>query len=210
MSADLNLPLILMAALVTVASPGPATLAIAGTSMRSGRRLGIMLGCGVLTGSLIWSTAAAFGLGALMLAHAWVFEVVRYLGAAYLGWLALRSARAMLAPRGAEDALPPGHAGSPRSAYLRGLALHLTNPKAILFFGALYSLGVPQDADARTLLTVIGAVWLQSVVVVMGYAVLFSAPALARGYLRCRRAFEGALALGFGAASLRILTARLA
>src|SRR3546814_8375262 len=55
MIADVNLTLILLAALIATASPGPATLAIAGTSMASGRRYGLALAASVMTGSLTWS-----------------------------------------------------------------------------------------------------------------------------------------------------------
>ena len=75
---DVNLTMILIAAFVAAGSPGPATLAIAGTSMSSGRRTGLALAAGVTTGSLIWSVSAAFGLAAVMavavagMADAWV------------------------------------------------------------------------------------------------------------------------------------------
>ena len=98
MHAEVNLPLILLAALVATASPGPATLAIAGTSMASGRRYGLALAAGVTTGSLAWSVAAAAGLSVVMLANAWVFEAMRYAGAAYLLFLAFKSARSALRP----------------------------------------------------------------------------------------------------------------
>ena len=70
MLLDINLPLILVAAFVAGASPGPATLAIAGTSMASGRTSGLALASGITAGSLIWSISAALGLGAIMLANA--------------------------------------------------------------------------------------------------------------------------------------------
>ena len=85
-----NLPLILGAAFIATVSPGPATMAIAGTSLALGRRHGLAIASGVTTGSLAWSIAAALGLGALMFANAWLFEAMRYAGAAYLIWLALK------------------------------------------------------------------------------------------------------------------------
>lgn len=206
MVADLHFHLILPAALIASASPGPATLAIAGTSMAAGRRAGLALALGIVTGSLMWSTAAALGLGAIMAANVWILEIVRYFGAAYLLFLAVRSARSALRPGVVAAVAVKGDAAA---LYLKGLALHVTNPKAILFFGSLYSLGVPADADFRALATVIVAVGLQSVLVFCGYAVMFSTPSLARGYLRLRRWFEGAFALGFGVAGLKVLTARL-
>lgn len=202
----IDLPLILIAALIAGASPGPATLAIAGTSMTSGRRAGLALAAGITTGSLMWSVSAALGLGALMLAHAWVFEVIRYAGGAYLLFLAVKSARAALTPKTLQTRTVTGR---PAALFVKGLALHITNPKAVLFFGALYAVGIPAGASPATLLTVIAAVGVQSLLVFHGYALLFSLPAMTRIYMAARRWFEGAFAIGFGLAGLKVLTARI-
>lgn len=206
MISDVPFHLILPAALIASASPGPATLAIAGTSMGAGRRAGLALASGITTGSLAWSLAAAFGLGALMLANAWALEIVRFFGAAYLLYLAFRSARSALR-RGEGEAV--ALKGGLSALYAKGLALHLTNPKAILFFGALYSLAIPADASPSTLAAVVGAIGLQSFAIFHGYALLFSTPALARGYARLRRWFDAVFALGFGYAGVKVLTAPL-
>ena len=207
MMETVNLPLILAAGLIAAASPGPATLAIAGTSMTAGRKAGLAVAAGVTTGSWMWSVSAALGLGALMLANAWAFEVMRYVGAGYLLYLSYRSARSALSPGD-----PPTRtvaASSAKRAYGKGLALHLTNPKAVLFFGSLFAIGVPPGSPPEVLATVIAAVGAQSLLVFHGYALLFSSPPMMAGYLRLRRWFEGLFALAFGAAGLRILTSRL-
>lgn len=208
MSASINLPLILAAALVAAGSPGPATLAIANASMAHGRRAGLALASGVTTGSLCWSVVAAFGLGAVMLAHAWLFEAARYLGAGYLIFLACKSARQALRPH--QDAVP-GTLDAPTGsrAFRRGLALHLTNPKAILFFGSLYSIGVPKGASAGDLLWIILAVGVQGAVIFHGYALLFSNRHMVNCYLRLRRLFEAVFAAAFAAAGVKILTSRI-
>lgn len=207
MSDSIHLPLILVAAFLATASPGPATLTIAGTSMASGRRLGLALASGVMTGSLVWSIGGALGLSALMYANAWVFEFMRYFGAAYLLYLAYRSARSAIKPDAAgPKAMAVASAGK---AYVKGLALHLTNPKAILFFGSLYSVGVPSTATAADLVTIIVAVGIQSFLILHGYALLFSSAAVARGYAKLRRWFDASFALAFGYAGLKILTAKL-
>jgi threonine/homoserine/homoserine lactone efflux protein len=205
--SDINLPVILFAALLAGGSPGPATLAIAGTSMASGRRAGLALASGVTTGSLIWSVAAAFGLGAVMSAHVWLFEAVRYIGAGYLLWLAVKSARA--AWQGTALISRPQPASTPRRAYAKGLALHLTNPKAVLFFGALYAIGLPPGTAPSALITVIAAVGLQSLVVFHAYALIFSSAPMAAAYARAKRGFEAFFALAFGALALKVLTARI-
>ncbi|MCD0503862.1 LysE family transporter, partial [Bordetella petrii] len=91
---------------------------------------------------------------------------------------------------------------------LRGLMLHLTNPKAILFFGSLYSIGVPRDASAADLLWIITAVGIQATVVFHGYALLFSNRHMIGYYLRLRRAFEAVFAVAFAAAGIKILATR--
>ncbi|WP_370673669.1 LysE family translocator [Pleomorphomonas sp. PLEO] len=207
MSLAVNLPIILSAAFIATASPGPATLAVASMSMGAGRQRGVAMACGVVTGSLTWSAAAALGLGAIMLANAWILEVIRYLGAGYLLYLAVKSARSAVSPKAltfsAVDDLTWG------GAYRKGLVLHLTNPKAILFFGALYSIGVPPSAPMGTLLVVIAAVGLQSALIFLTYAVVFSSATVARGFARIRRLFDGLLAVAFGYASFKVLTAHL-
>lgn len=205
MTGLIHLGFILAAAFVATASPGPATMAISGTSLASGRRLGLAVASGVTTGSLMWSTAAAFGLSAVMLANVWLFNLIRDAGVLYLGWLAIKAARSAWSPK--STSVVPSIAPSWGRAFRRGLSLHLTNPKAILFFGALYSLGVPPGSNPAGLATIIGAVGLQSFLLFHGYAILFSLTPVARGYAKLRRWFDAVFALAFGVASLRLLTA---
>jgi len=204
---SVNLLLILGAGLLASSSPGPATLTIAGTAMQKGRSAGLALALGVTCGSFIWSISAAFGLGAVMLANAWVFELIRYAGAGYLMFLALRSARSAL--RLGAPKLRPSSATSLKGAFGKGMALHLTNPKAVLFFGSLYSIGIPPGTSPLVLLTIILAVGIQSTLVFHGYALLFSSAAAARVYLRLRRVFEAVFAAAFATASWQIFVARL-
>ena len=207
MALSINLSLILAAAFVASASPGPATLAIADTSMQAGRRTGLALALGVSTGSLAWSIAAALGLAAVMASSAWALEVLRYLGGAYLLFLAFKSARsAITAPTAASPDKPEP---APARAFAKGLALHLTNPKPILFFGSLYTLGVSPQTSLPELAVVIAVVGLQSTAIFTGYAWLFSNERVALGYVRLRRWFEGAFAVLFAAAGLKVLTSRL-
>ncbi len=205
--SDINLPMILIAAFVAAGSPGPATLAIAGTSMASGRAAGLALAAGVTTGSLMWSVSAAFGLAAIMAAHGWVLEVVRYAGAAYLLWLAYKAARAAIA--GSKLTAKPMPKTTPARAYAKGLALHLTNPKAILFFGALYAVGIPAHTPPSRLITVILSVGALSFVMFHSYALIFSSRPMAAAYIRAKRGFEAFFALAFGAIALKILLTRV-
>ena len=205
--SQLDLPLILSAAFVGAASPGPTTLALVGTALEQGRVKALILASGVTCGSLTWSIAAALGLGAVMLANAWVFEVIRLLGAGYLAWLAFRSARAALRP-GQATARALG-SGSRLATFAQGYGLHITNPKAILFLGSLYALGVPADAAPSQLALVVALVGLQSFAVFHGYALIFSHRRAAALFLVARRWLDGLFAFAFGWASFKVLTAKL-
>ena len=142
-----------------------------------------------------------------MAANAWAFEVLRYCGAAYLLFLAFKSAKSALRPAKAFTA--PRAKLTLRSAYAKGLALHLTNPKAVLFFGSLYAIGIPQGAAPKSLVLVIAALALLAAFIFHGYALLFSSAPLAAAYVRLRRWFEAVFAIAFGAAAIKIITARI-
>lgn len=200
---EIDYLLILSASFFAVASPGPATLAIASTSMDQGRLKGAVLALGISSGSLVWSLSAALGLSAIMQANAWVFELVRYLGTAYLLFLAYKSARSALScdqtryRRVAKLSL--------KKAYWRGLLIHLTNPKAILFFASLYVVAVPENVKFTELLSLNALIVLQGFVVFQSYAWLFSIDKMRFGYLKLRRVFDVVFALAFGAAGAKVL-----
>lgn len=202
----LDLAPILLGWAVAVASPGPATLAIAGTAMGSGRPQALALAAGVITGSAFWGCAAALGLGLVLTTNAWAFEILRYLGAGYLLWLAWRSARAALTAGGAGGRAV--HVGGLRAAYLKGALIHLTNPKAVLFWGALFTVAVPPTAPVADIWTVFLACQAVGMPIFLGYAVVFSTGPAVGAYLRARRVFDGVFALLFGAAGLRLLFGR--
>lgn len=196
--------LILVGWAIAGGSPGPATLAISGTAMSSGRAAGVAVASGIVAGSASWGIAAALGMSALMLANAWVFEVIRYVGAAYLLYLALKSLRSAWRPSGLYVTTY-----SKERLFLKGFLIHITNPKAILAWGAIYAIALPAGATTIAVWQLFGLLMTTSVIVFIGYGILFSHPAVVRGYVAAKRWFDVLFAALFGAASSKILTARL-
>ncbi len=188
-------------------SPGPATLGIAGTSMTSGRGLGVVFALGILAGSAFWGVAAALGMSAIMLANAWVFEVIRYAGACYLLYLAFKSFRSALSKT--QPLMQAGQSGSATKVFVKGALIHLTNPKAILSWGAVYAVVLPPSAATQDLFSLFGFLYAGSILVFVGYAFLFSTGRVVRVYAQARHWFEFAFAALFGAAAVKILTAKL-
>jgi len=205
MVENISITLILIAGFVAMASPGPATLAIAGASMTSGRRQGLALSAGVTTGSILWSMAAALGLGAIMASNVWMFEILKYVGATYLIYLAMKSASSALK----SDKRIEHTIVTSKGAYSKGLALHLTNPKAVLFYGSLYAIGIPTGTSITGLVVVVLVLGILACITFLGYAMLFSSPPLVTAYMKLRRVFESIFALMFGIAGLKIFTSRI-
>ena len=142
-----------------------------------------------------------------MLAHVWVFELIRYVGACYLIYLAFCSARTAF--KSSKTSVSPIELKSATAAFCRGFAIHITNPKAILFFGALYSIGIPANATAQDLVIVIAAIGLMSFTVFIGYGWVFSVAPVRRLYERLHRWFNGVFAIAFGAVGFKLLTTRI-
>jgi len=204
---EINFTLVLIASFLAVASPGPATLAIAGTSMGQGRLTGAALATGISTGSIIWACLAAAGLSAIMYTNAWLFEMMRYLGAGYLLFLAYKSARSVFSKK--ELAIKSTHSSSLKSAYLKGVAIHLTNPKAIFFFASLYAIAIPATASIEDVLLLNALIISQGFLVFQCYAFIFSIARVREFYTRMQRAFETCFAAAFGFAGFKILTLEL-
>ena len=196
--------LILIGWAVAGGSPGPATLAISGAAMGGGRAAGLAMAAGVVAGSASWGVAAGLGMSALMLANAWIFEIIRYLGAGYLLYLAVKSLRSAL--KGGGLAM---QSVSVERLFVKGFLIHITNPKAILAWGAIYAIALPAGAGAAQVWQLFGLLIVTSMFVFFGYGILFSNPAIVRAYTAAKRWFDGIFAALFGAASLKILTARL-
>ncbi len=127
-----SLTVFVIAALVLLATPGPAVLYIVARSVDQGRRAGIVSTLGIGTGTLIHVFAAALGVSALLAASAVAFSVVKFLGAGYLIFLGLRR----IYGRGeAEDTTEIRKSGL-RRIYWQGFLVNLLNPKTALFFFA--------------------------------------------------------------------------
>jgi threonine/homoserine/homoserine lactone efflux protein len=192
---------------VGVASPGPSNLAIMATAMGQGRTHALALAGGVVCGSVIWGIAAAIGLSALMHAYSWSLLVLKVLGGGYMLWLAWKAARTAIAPTSRALAAPPS-AASTRQAWLRGMAMHLTNPKAIFVWLSIVALALPPDAGPMLGLQVVAACAVIGAAIFLGYALAFSSAVARRAYARAHRGLNATLALVFASAGVRLLVSR--
>jgi threonine/homoserine/homoserine lactone efflux protein len=203
-----SLFLILTIFTVGVASPGPATLMILGTAISRGRSSAVALSLGVVTGSLFWGCIAAFGFVAAIKASVGLFSAMKVAGGLYLFYLAFRSWRSALTSSSSFQ-VQPGTTVSLKRNYVRGLLLHLTNPKAPLVWLATLSVGLGEAAPLPFLVLAILLCEIVAITVFVGYAFLFSTPTASRFYMSFRRPFDAVLGVLFGAAAIKILMFRV-
>jgi len=139
----------LMAGIALNLMPGPDTMYIIGRSIAQGRHAGFLSVLGISTGSLVHTTAAAFGLSAILVTSAFTFSLIKWAGAAYLVYLGIQ----MLFQKPSET-----HEGSREMAgkdlwtiYRQGLVTNLLNPKVAMFFMAFLPQFVAPDQASSPL-----------------------------------------------------------
>lgn len=137
-STDLWLAFCLASA-IAIAIPGPTMLLAIGNSLGSGPRVGFASLLGVGAADATGMAVSVLGLSALLATVSLAFEIVKWVGAAYLIWLGIQLWRA---PVAGLDAKPEQRRSASR-AIAQAFIAHLLNPKGILFFGAF----LPQFID---------------------------------------------------------------
>lgn len=191
-----------------VMTPGPDTLAVASTAIRSTRRNGIIaaLGCGVATA--IWAGGSMLGLGLLFAGARWLFVAIKLLGALYLiyfgGKLIVAAVRDRVSLN--QERLPA--AGGGLAAFRLGLLTDLSNPKAAVFFTSLFAVAVPPSAG---LVLKAGTVSLVAVIAFGWYclvAACLSVRPIAEAYGRLQRWIEGVAGALFVAFGVRLAAAK--
>lgn len=134
-----TLSLFLLAALGLLLIPGPSVLYVITRSVEQGRRAGLASVLGIELASLIHTAAATLGLSAVLLTSALAFSVVKYLGAAYLISLGLRTLLTREKNSQARVQVPKSFS----QLLTQGFLVNLLNPKTALFFYAF----LPQFVD---------------------------------------------------------------
>lgn len=125
----------LAAALALCVAPGPDMMFIVAMGGRGGPVTGVLAALGVAAGALVHAVSAALGLSALFTTLPVLYHVLRWLGAAYLLYLAVKAFRDR-SPLATEEDSPsvegPSGPGR-RRAFWQGAVTNLLNPKMILF-----------------------------------------------------------------------------
>ncbi|BAF88325.1 homoserine/homoserine lactone/threonine efflux protein [Azorhizobium caulinodans ORS 571] len=147
-----SLAIFILACLALCATPGPNVALIVGTSLKHGRKAGMLSALGVNVGIILQLAAVAAGLSWLVDLFARHFDVIRYLGAAYLIWLAVLQWRG--AGKMGDKPMP-----TRRASFGRGFAVAFANPKTLLFHAAFLPQFVTNTADPGPQIALLAAIF---------------------------------------------------
>lgn len=145
------------AVLLLMSTPGPSQLLMMSNSMANGFRRSLATAGGDLTANSLQMFAAGVGLGAIVLASEGAFQAIKWLGVVYLVWMGIAKIRGA-----GSSKIGTTTRSSLRALWLQGFVTSAANPKAVVFFAALF----PQFITAND------NFWKQFVILSATYVVL--------------------------------------
>jgi len=201
-------------------TPGPAVLLVIGLSMRQGFRIGFMATLGILSTNAVFFTLSALGVGALILASATLFTILKWVGAAYLVYLGIgmitplanrlwaEQVRGERAAAGGLD-LDEASSAAPKAlqsvgrSFWQGFSLQASNPKNLAFFVAILPQFISPEGDVALQMIVLGVVSVLlelPILVAYGVASALSAKLMRERLIEWIEGIGGGILVGLGGA----------
>ncbi len=141
------LSLFIVSSIFLITVPGPSVFYVIARSIDQGKNVGFVSVLGVATGSMIHILAAAFGISALLMASSFAFNLVKYLGAAYLIYLGLKTLFFSKGKEEVSSTTKVEHKGL-KKVFYESIIVEALNPKVALFFLALFPQFIVPSAGA--------------------------------------------------------------
>lgn len=202
--------MVAMVHMIALASPGPDFFFVSQTAASRSRKEAMMGVIGITLGVAVWAAVALMGLHLILQKMAWLHQIITVGGGLYLcwmGWQLLKSARSKKQDGGAETDVAVALPARGRT-FMRGLLTNLSNPKAVVYFGSVFSMFVGDsvsggERSAIFLLIVIETLaWFSLVVMV------FALPKMRRGYQRLAKWIDGVAGVVFAGFGIALIVNR--
>lgn len=134
--------------LLALISPGPDFFFVSQTAVSRSRKEAMLGVLGITAGVMVWSGVALLGLHIILEKMAWLHNIIMVGGGLYLCWMGYQMLRGALKKNPApahEPQIELAHGGR---SFLKGLLTNLANPKAIVYFGSVFSLFVGDNVGS--------------------------------------------------------------
>lgn len=187
-----------LALIVAIASPGPALLVAIQTTVSTGRRSGIAIGCGLALMAAMWTLMALLGLDTVFAIFPWAYSVMKTVGAFYLvyiAWNMWRGARDEI-----EMTIKPA-----RNSFRQGLLINVLNPKSVLFAAAVLVVIFPASMSWTDNLIVVVNHLVIEVIFYIALAFGMSTSAVNKTYLKMKVYIDRFASVVLGGLGIRLL-----
>ncbi|WKV49315.1 MULTISPECIES: threonine export protein RhtC [Dickeya] len=187
--------------LIALMSPGPDFFFVSQTAASRSRREALMGVLGITLGVLVWAAIALMGLHLLLERMAWLHRLVMIGGGLYLCWMGWQMLRSALRKREQQEGDVTVALPQRGKTFMRGFLTNLSNPKALIYFGSVFSLFVGDDVGAAARWGLFALISLETLLWFSLVALVFALPVMRRGYQRLAKwvdGLAGVLFTGFG------------
>jgi threonine efflux protein len=187
--------------IIALMSPGPDFFFVSQTAVSRSRKEALMGVLGITCGVMVWAGVALLGLHLIIEKMAWLHTIIMVGGGLYLCWMGYQMLRGALKKSDAPAPEPQVELARSGRSFLKGLLTNLANPKAIIYFGSVFSLFVGDNVGTGERWGIFLLIVLETLTWFTVVASLFALPAMRRGYQRMAKWIDGiagTLFAGFG------------
>lgn len=143
--------------LLMMSTPGPSHLLMLSTSITNGFKRSLATAAGDLTANAIQMLLAGFGLVAILASSRYGFAIIKWGGVAYLIWIGIRMIKSSFNDKEGRFEV---ERASLKRLWLRGFITSAANPKAVVFFAALFPQFINQDMAILPQILILGATYI--------------------------------------------------
>jgi threonine/homoserine/homoserine lactone efflux protein len=162
----------LSASVLLALMPGPDNMYVLTESLISGKKNGIAISLGLASGVLIHTLAAATGVSIILKQSDLAFNIIKYLGAAYLAYLAYKTLNEKPIPM---ELVKPSIQRNKAGLYRQGFLMNVLNPKVSLFFIAFLPQFVSEEGFSFIVqMIILGALFMAITILVFGLIAILS------------------------------------
>lgn len=198
--------MVAMMHMIALASPGPDFFFVSQTAASRSRKEAMMGVIGITLGVAVWAAVALMGLHLILQKMAWLHQIITVGGGLYLcwmGWQLLKSARSK--KQAGETEVVETAVALPANGrtFMRGLLTNLSNPKAVIYFGSVFSMFVGDSVTGGERWGLFILIIAETLAWFTLVALVFALPAMRRGYQRLAKWIDGVAGVvfaGFGVA----------
>lgn len=195
--------------IIALMSPGPDFFFVSQTAVSRSRKEAMMGVLGITCGVMVWAGVALLGLHLIIEKMAWLHTIIMVGGGLYLCWMGYQMLRGALKKEKVDSAEEPQvELAQGGRSFMKGLLTNLANPKAIIYFGSVFSLFVGDNVGAGERWGIFLLIILETLAWFTVVASLFALPAMRCGYQRAAKWIDGVAGTLFAGFGIHLIISR--